>query len=157
VHGGFVVTQLYGSSRPTSDIDTVSIVPHKLAATIRELGTRSGPLHTKYQIYLDFVTVACVPENYEDRLTEMCPGAFPHLRMFALDPYDIALSKLERNIQRDRDDVRHLARVTPFDLALLRERYQNELRWQLGNPAREDLTLQLWIEAIDEERAQQRK
>jgi hypothetical protein len=72
----------------------------------------------------------------------------------ALDPYDIGLSKLERNIQRDRDDIRHLARVIPFDLAALRERFQKELRWQLGNPTREDLTLQLWIEAIQEGRNQ---
>jgi hypothetical protein len=41
--GGFVVTHLYGFSRPTSDIDTLSIVPSKLAATIRDLGARSGP------------------------------------------------------------------------------------------------------------------
>ena len=36
----------------------------------------------------------------------MFPGTFKHLRLFACDPYDVALSKLERNIQRDRDDVR---------------------------------------------------
>lgn len=35
----------------------------------------------------------------------------------ALDPYDLARSKLERNIQRDRYDVRHLARTVPFDPA----------------------------------------
>jgi hypothetical protein len=155
--GGFVVTQLYGFSRPTSDIDTLSIIPREQANAVRELGGRGGPLHAKYQLYLDFVTVDCVPENYEERLTEMYPGALRRLRLFALDPYDIALSKLERNIQRDRDDVRYLARVIPFDLAFLRERYEKELRWQLGNPAREDLTLQLWIDAIEEERAQQRK
>jgi hypothetical protein len=78
---------------------------------------------------------------------------FKHLRLFALDPYDLALSKLERNIQRDRDDVRHLARTVPFDLEVLRRRYRDELRWQLGNPEREDLTLQLWIDAIEEERS----
>ena len=72
--------------------------------------------------------------------------------MFALDPYDLALSKLERNAQRDRDDVRHLARTLPFDTAILKDRYQKELRPYLGNPKREDLTLQLWIEAIAEER-----
>jgi hypothetical protein len=32
---------------------------------------------------------------------------------------------------------------------------QKELRWQLGNPEREDLTLQLWIDAIEEERSKQ--
>jgi len=69
-----------------------------------------------------------------------------------LDPYDLALSKLERNIQRDRDDVRHLASFVPLDLEILKERYGRELRWQLGNPEREDLTLKLWIEMIEEER-----
>ena len=95
-----------------------------------------------------------MPEDYEERLTEMFPQAFRHLRLFALDPYDLALSKLERNIQRDRDDVRFLARTIPFDLEILQERYRKELRWQLGNPDREDLTLRLWIEAIQEERTQ---
>lgn len=46
----------------------------------------------------------------------------------------------------------HLARTVPFDLEVLKERYQNELRWQLGNPEREDLTFRLWMEAIEEER-----
>jgi hypothetical protein len=88
------------------------------------------------------------------RLTEIFPGKFNRLRLLALDPYDVALSKIERNTQRDRDDVRHLARMVPFDLDKLKERYQNELRPYLGNPEREDLTLKLWFEAIEEERAQ---
>jgi hypothetical protein len=71
----------------------------------------------------------------------------------ALDPYDLALTKLERNIERDRNDVRYLARTIPFDLNLLRERYATELRPYVGNPKREDLTLQLWIDAIEEDRA----
>jgi len=37
----------------------------------------------------------------------------------ALDPHDLALSKLERNSQKDRDDVRFLARSIPFDLDIL--------------------------------------
>ena len=73
--------------------------------------------------------------------------------LFALDPYDLALAKLERNIQRDRDDVKHFARTTPFDLDLLKDRYEKELRPCLANPSREDLTLRLWIEAIEEGRS----
>ena len=83
----------------------------------------------------------------------MFPGAFQNLRLLTLDPYDLALTKLERNIERDRSDVRFLARAIPFDIGLLRERYQTELRPYLGNPKREDLTLKLWIEAIEEDRA----
>jgi len=44
----------------------------------------------------------------------------------------------------------YLARTVPFDVEVLKERYQKELRWQLGNPERENLTLRLWIEAIEE-------
>jgi hypothetical protein len=83
----------------------------------------------------------------------MFPGVFQHLHLMALDPYDLALTKLERNIERDRGDVRHLARTVPFDLNILRKRYAVEQRPYLGNPIREDLTLQLWIEVIEEDRA----
>jgi hypothetical protein len=82
----------------------------------------------------------------------MFPGSFNHLRLFALDPYDLALSKLARNTQRDRDDVKHLARTVPLDLNVMHERYEKELRPDLGNPEREDLTLKLWTDAIAEER-----
>ncbi len=101
---------------------------------------------------MDVVGIATVPEDYAERLTEISAGEFQNIRLLALDPYDIALAKIERNIQRDRDDVKHLARVTPFDIEILKERYEKELRVYLGNPEREDLTLKLWIEAIEEER-----
>lgn len=150
--GGFIVTVVYGFSRPTGDLDALEILPPAAGLTLLELGMQGAPLHKKYNIYLDRVGVAKVPEEYESRLTEIFRKTFKHLRLFALDPYDLALSKLERNIQRDRDDVLHLARTVPFHPEVLKERYQKELRWQLGNPEREDLTLRLWIEAIEEER-----
>ena len=152
--GGFVVSIVYGFSRPTGDLDVLEIAPREAGRPMLELGKQDGPLHKKYKIYLDHVSVAHVPEDYEERLTEIFPKVFKYLRLMALDAYDLALSKLERNIQRDRDDVMHLARTVPFDLEVLQERYQKELRWQLGNPKREDLTLRLWIEAIQEERSQ---
>ena len=119
------------------------------------LGEAGGPLHKKFGVHLDLrAAVAQMPEDYENRLTEMYPGAYSHLRLLALDPYDIALTKIERNNERDRQDVRDLARLIPFDLSLLKERYFQELRPYLNRPEREDLTLQLWIEAIEEDRAQ---
>ena len=80
----------------------------------------------------------------------MFPAAYEQLRICALDLYDLAPSRLERNIQRDRDDVKHLARTVPLDVEKLKERYEKELRWQLGIPEREDLTLKMWIEMIQE-------
>lgn len=151
--GGFIVTMVYGFSRPTADLDVLEIAPAAAGRSMLELGMQGAPLHKKYKVYLDRVGVAKVPENYEDRLTEIFPKVFKHLRLLAMDPYDLALSKLERNIQRDRDDVKYLAKTVPLDLEVLKERYRKELRWQLGNPEREDLTLRLWIEAIEEERS----
>lgn len=84
----------------------------------------------------------------------MFPQSFKYLRLLALDPYDLALSKIERNSQRDRDDVKHLARVVPFDLDILRRRFDDELRPNLAIPDREALTLQLWLDTISEERNQ---
>lgn len=98
-------------------------------------------------------TVADVPEDYAERPVEAWPGRYERLRVLCLDPYDLALTKLGRNSQKDRDDVRHLARGVPLDLAELRRRYEQELRPYLGRPEREDLTLQLWIDAMTEERA----
>jgi Nucleotidyltransferase of unknown function (DUF6036) len=150
--GGFVMTILYGLDRPTADVDVLPVGSNAETASLIGLAGQGSTLHKKYKVYLQVVGVAQVPINYEDRLTEMFPGSFNHLRLFALDPYDLALSKLERNTQRDRDDVKHLARTLPLDLNLLQERYQTELRPDLGNPGREDLTLNLWIEVIEEER-----
>ncbi|MBV9183856.1 MAG: hypothetical protein JO356_21335 [Acidobacteria bacterium] len=79
----------------------------------------------------------------------MFPEVFQHLHLMAVDPSDLALTKIERNIERDRSDVRYLARTIPFDLDLLRDRYQRVLRPYLDNPKVEDLTLKLWIEAIE--------
>lgn len=148
--GGFVITVLYDLPRPTGDVDVIAITPRSEIEPLMDLAGQGSELHRRHKIYLQLVGVATVPEGYEERLTEIFPGALKHLRILALDPYDLALSKLERNAQRDRDDVRHLARTIPFDLSVLRKRYENELRAYLGNPKREDLTLELWIEAMRE-------
>jgi hypothetical protein len=60
----------------------------------------------------------------------------------------LALSKLGRNSPVDREDVAHLARTVPLDPALLRTRYEQELRpIAIGNLERLDATLEMWIRA----------
>jgi len=151
--GGFVVTQLYGLNRSTGDLDVLSIAPVEQRKEFLEKAGRGSALHKKYKIYLDYVGVASIPYEYESRLVEMYPGVYRRIRLFALDPYDIALSKLCRNIARDREDVRHLANQVPFDLQLLRKRYTDELRPDLlGVPENQDAILNLWIEMIEQDR-----
>lgn len=144
---------LYGMSRSTGDLDIVEIAPRSVGAAFAQIASEGGELHRKRGIYLDYVTVAQAPYEYKSRLREMFPGVFRHICLMALDPYDLALTKLQRNIERDRADVRFLARTVPFNLDILRARYYTELRPYLpGNPDSHDLTLQLWIDAIEEDR-----
>jgi hypothetical protein len=145
--GGFVAMQLYGIARTTSDVDFLGVVPN-VRSDLTEIAGKGSALHQEHKIYLDPVTVATPPESYEARLVPMFPGAWLHLRLYALEAHDFALSKLERNLERDRDDVQQLARAGHLRPEILRERYYNELRPNLAaHEARHDLTLQLWLES----------
>ena len=151
--GGFVVSVKYGLSRPTGDIDIVEAKPADAKPWLVQTAGAGSALHKKHKIYLQVVTVASVPENYESRLTELFAGRFKRLRLFVPDPYDLALSKLTRNLDIDAEDVKQLAAVSHLDLDVLKARYHSELRPIVIGPLdRHDQTLRLWIEAIDEER-----
>jgi hypothetical protein len=103
---------MYGLERPTADLDVIELAPQQASDRVMWLAMEGGPLHRNYRIYLDRVGVAVIPENYEDRLVEMYPGACQHFRLMALDPYDIALSKLEQNNQKDHGRAKSLGAIT---------------------------------------------
>lgn len=149
--GGFVVTQVYGSQRTTSDLDALTLIGDH--SDLFQIGGIGSDLHKRYKVYLDPVGIATLPENYGERLKKICDGLFKNLGLFALDPYDLALAKIERNIERDRDDVKFLFRKLSLELDILSSRYFDELRPYLAIPEREDLTLKLWCEMIAEEAA----
>jgi uncharacterized nucleotidyltransferase DUF6036 len=150
--GGFAISLYYGLSRATGDLDVVEVAPNT-ARWLDDTAGRNSALHRKYRLYVQVVTVATLPHSYGDRLTEMFPGAFRRLQLLVLDPYDLALTKLSRNLEVDLEDVKHLAKACKFDLELLRSRYLAELRSYLTGPIeRHDQTLDLWLEAIREDR-----
>jgi hypothetical protein len=141
------VTQLYGLARTSSDVDFLGVVPN-VWSHLTDIAGKGSALHRKHKVFLDAVTVATAPENYEQRLVPMFPGAWRRLSLFALEAHDLALSKLERNIERDRDDVQQLARAGKLNPEILKERYYGELRPNLlAHEAQHDLTLRLWLES----------
>jgi len=153
--GGFVVTQVYGFDRPTADLDVVDIAPLRERETLLGLAGKGSDLTRRTSLYLDYVGVSYLPEEYESRLTEVFPGRYKNLRLLAIEAHDLALTKLGRDSPKDRIDVRHLAVSVPLSEETLRERYQTELRWMLtGDPAWTDATLELWIEMIREAQAE---
>jgi uncharacterized nucleotidyltransferase DUF6036 len=146
--GGFVMCHFYGLARSTADIDYYTAVPANL--DLDDVAGEGSALAKKHKVWLHRVTVTNLPENYDTRLTEMVPGQFKNLKLFVPDPYDLILSKLERNFSKDRDDADYLFKILKLDSQRLRERYERELLPYIGNPnGREDTTLKLWIEIFE--------
>ncbi len=148
--GEFAVTESYGLPRPTADIDYFSVRPLDQQLHLEDIGGRESKLARKYKIYVQYVGITNLPEDYEQRLIEVYPGSFRNLRLLALEAFDLVLSKLERNSPRDREDVEFLAKRIPLDPKVLSARYEQELRPYLANVERHDRTLRLWLEAYFE-------
>ena len=146
--GGFVLSMLYGMPRPTGDVDFLWAVPDAQISFLVGRAGKGSRLHKLHGVYLQHVGIATLPENYQERLVEMFPAVYRMLRFLGLDPYDLALSKLERNLARDREDVKYLVRSVPLDPGVLERRYREELRPHLANVERHDLTMQLWLEML---------
>ncbi|MGH8203964.1 MAG: DUF6036 family nucleotidyltransferase [Steroidobacteraceae bacterium] len=146
--GGFVVAQHYGVGRETSDIDFLSVVPRNGNDEIEAIAGLQSELHRKYRLYTQHVTIATAPTDYPSRLARMFPSTdWKHLALSALEAHDLALSKLERNNERDRDDVLRLARAGHLNGDTLRSRYFEEMQpYLLGNVDWHDKTLELWLE-----------
>lgn len=150
--GGFAVSVLYGLARPTNDLDIVTVEPFELLNPLLELGGPETALAQKHGVHLDAkARVAILPCHYAERLTEICPGALSKIRLLAPDAYDLALSKLQRNADRDIEDVKMLAGSGALNPDALRERYVEELRPYLaGRLEWHDQTLDLWVEMLKE-------
>jgi hypothetical protein len=143
--GGFAVVYKYELARETSDIDVLEIAPLPHRESVLAAAGQGERLNKAHGVYVQIVSgMVTVPENAIERATELFPSSFMSLRLFVLDPYDLALSKLERNNQKDRDDVKHLFKTVPLDFDTLEQRYREEQRPFLTNEPRHDLTLALW-------------
>lgn len=145
--GGFVVSIYYGLPRPTADIDYYCATPVYCQKDLQEKAGPGSPLAQKHKVHLHQFSSNTLPEDYEERLVEMFPGRFKNLRLYALDPYDLILSKLERNSTKDRDDVEYLTTNLHLLPDVLRERYEKEQRPYLANEDRHDLTVKLWLDS----------
>jgi len=151
--GGFVITNFYGFDRETRDLDVLEVRSSGATEELFELAREGSALHKKHHVYLVRVTIIeAPPDNYETRLTEMYAGAFTRIRLFAPEAHDLALMKLQRNIERDREDVKHLVRNGHITASKLLDRYEKEMKPYIAIPEkRTDPVIRLWIDMIHEE------
>lgn len=89
--GGFVLAAVYGLPRPTGDVDYIAAIALEAGFQLTRIAGRGSALAQRHSLYFQHVTIADVPQNYEERLTELFPDRFPRLRLFALDAIDLVL------------------------------------------------------------------
>lgn len=146
--GGFTVSTVYDLGRATADLDVLAVLPRQSARWLADFAGPESRLRHRHGVFLDIVTVATPPEDDESRLEPIFNGLWTNLRLFALEAHDLALTKLERNLDRDRRDVEYRARTGRINAATLRQRYYDELRPNLlSRQSWHDQTLAMWLEA----------
>jgi hypothetical protein len=144
--GGFALLLLLENARPTGDVDLIGVVPDQAANDLTRSAGRGSNLAADHKLYLQVVRVVEPPSEYRSRLLDAAP-VFKRLTIKILDPYDLVLTKLERNFPRDREDVRSLSSELRLDGRILRRRFDEELRPYLAVAAdRTTLTFELWME-----------
>jgi Nucleotidyltransferase of unknown function (DUF6036) len=78
----------------------------------------------------------------------MFSRTWEHLHVFALEAHDLALCKLERNSEKDREDVQQIAVRRHINPDVLEKRYYDELRPYLARPEWHDQTLGIWLDIL---------
>ncbi len=141
--GGFVLTAVYGMSRPTADIDYLDIIPNDLFSELDEIAGYYSGLRRRHKLFLQRVGIADIPENYADRLLSLDLG-LTKLMLKYPDPYDLVLSKLTRNSGKDREDVKYLASRTGLQFPILHDRFEEEMRWIANAAYHRDTLTKFW-------------
>jgi hypothetical protein len=133
--GGFVLTAVYDAPRTTADLDVLPAVNDSRAEAILQLARRDGDLHRRFGVYIDPVTVVTPLENFEARLGEVFGGAFRRIRLLAPGRREMACA---------------ISQARPCGVA----QALHELRpYETGPDQRHDLTMELWVEMIEEVRS----
>jgi hypothetical protein len=100
---------------------------------IEALAGRDSPHYRKHRLHIEFVGVANHPDDYQSRLIRAFP-LWQKVPLWALEPHDLALTKLDRSNERDIRDVMFLAQAGLIHRATLVERFDTEMRSYLVGP-----------------------
>jgi len=146
--GGFVVSQHCGFARETADLDVLTVIPRDAAQRVAALAGKGSPLQKKHRVYIDHAGVVNYPDDYESRLVRIFP-VWPTVRLWALEPHDLSLTKLERSNDRDIRDVKYLAQADLINQETLISRFEKELVPFITEraPTWNRATLKMWVDA----------
>ena len=152
--GGFALTVLVDRARATGDVDFIHVLPEQAAKGLLRIAGQDSPLAAEHHLHVQAVSVADSPCDYVDRLIDATPSGFRKLKIMILDPYDLVLTKAQRNFPKDRDDARLLIEGRRLDGDTLRNRFEKEVKPYLAVAAdKTALTVELWLNEFFEDPA----
>lgn len=110
VIGGAAAIVGYGIQKFTQDVDLDNSVDPQLDEIFKSEARAMG-----FELYLSSKGVFFPPDGYRSRMKFL---DFPkrNLRVYYLDKYDLAISKIDRGIQKDMDDIVAVHEKSPFEL-----------------------------------------
>lgn len=151
IAGGMAVN-LYTGQRVTGDIDVEFsqrvIPPNDLIIEARySEGVKQVWLDTNYNPMF-----ALLHEEYQNDAIPLDIG-LKSIKTFVLAPVDLAVSKIARFSDADREDIRDLAQAGLFDASQLAERAQEAIAAYPGSTTMIALNLRDALEDIQEARA----
>lgn len=121
--GRSAVVWQFGSQVTTRDFDVIR--PHvsdELIAFVEKSVGKGTDAATRHGTYLEFVNEGWPPVSQGcERRSTLEPGAWTRLRLFELDPHDLAATKLRRFAAHDREDIRFLCDLGKLESDRLRE------------------------------------
>jgi hypothetical protein len=127
--GGSAAAIAHRAVGTTDDIDSSEHPSEELEAALEQARQQTGlPIPVRKS------TIADYPINFESRLVR-CMPQLRHLKVFALEKHDLALSK---GLRCDETDLQQLAEVqlkVGLDFETLVDRFEKEMTHVIGPPA----------------------
>lgn len=142
VIGGSALVLGYGGAAATNDIDTFESYLDAIKEAAEQARTKTG-----LNIPIVNSGIAQLPNGYEDRLMRVLPH-LKNLEVLVLDAYDLAVSKLVRGNEHDRQQLAQLHALTPFDLDTLVTRFRDLMATYVGDPTEPWWSLRHLVEEL---------
>lgn len=123
--GGAAASLGYDSNTKTSDIDVYKVNSGSIEA-IRLAGLAAYE-ETGIDVSIGSGSVAELPHNYEDRISELIGLRLKNLTLTVPDKYDLALSKVVRGYPHDIEAIEGIDKHHRLAESTLIERFETEL------------------------------
>jgi hypothetical protein len=127
--GGAGLILRFGLKRATGDMD---VLEGPGPSPMRRLSV--GSLLVAMGFHVVSESIFLLHPDYEKRLQSAM--SLENLEVYTLDPYDYAISKIGRGMERDLDDVIESSLLTSVDISKLKELYFDAMSYWIGDERR---------------------